>query len=346
VPLGLEVVEGALVALELDLARRAGEKHKARPAGVDHRGQVARGAEGVVAHDEARHVLDGGLVLVVEGDAHARARERRERAHAPDDEPGVLLQVVRVAHGRAGQHERAAEAPEATARRRRRGLLGLLRREHEGRPVAQVRHVKDAGLPQHRHLHRVAADLLHLVGVDRPALDELVDLLAIHARLDRRRRAVRGAAHPEARGRHRRGREGRDRRHRSARLPGHADVDDDLGVANLDDVAGAQRGLVDGLPIHPRARAQVDNLDVVGLGLDDRVHPRHALIIDAEVGLLIATDLDDILRDGLRAHDLSALADLKRKGYDQLLCHCSPVCRCHAEATRDPFWSPTTPRRL
>jgi len=55
------------------------------------------------------------------------------------------------------------------------------------------------------------------------------------------------------------------------------------------------------------------------------VHAGHALVVDAEVRLLITPDLDHVLRDRLGADEGAILIDLKRDGNDEFLSHCFPV---------------------
>ena len=86
--------------------------------------------------------------------------------------------------------------------------------------------------------------------------------------------------------------------------------------ADLDLIARANLALVDALAVHQRARlvAEIDQRDVVGAGdLDDRVHARRELVVDAQVAARVLADLDDVLRDRLAAHELVALIERERE---------------------------------
>ena len=81
-----------------------------------------------------------------------------------------------------------------------------------------------------------------------------------------------------------------------------------LRRADLDLVAGVNLALVDARAVHHRARlvAEIDQRDVVRAGdLDDRVHARRELVVDAQMALRVLADLDDVLRDGLAANERS-----------------------------------------
>ena len=96
---------------------------------------------------------------------------------------------------------------------------------------------------------------------------------------------------------------------------GRADLDDDLGVAELDLVTALELGLVDLLAVddRPRRRPEVDDEDLVRpRDLDHRMHPRHAVVVDAQVARGVDADLDDLLRQLFRPDELVALVDPER----------------------------------
>ena len=111
-----------------------------------------------------------------------------------------------------------------------------------------------------------------------------------------RRRAARAAA---ASPRHGCGRErGRDGSALSRTI---------MRPADLDLIARLDLALVDARAVHHRARlvAEIDERDVLGRrDLDDRVHARRELVVDAQVALRVLADLDDVLRHRLATDEL------------------------------------------
>ena len=113
------------------------------------------------------------------------------------------------------------------------------------------------------------------------------------------------------------------RRRRRGRRGGAAHCALQLGAlelnhrrADLDLIARANLALVDALPVHHRTRliAEIDQGDVVGAGdLDDRVHTRGEVVVDAKVRSRVLADLHDVLRDAVTAHELIALVESERQ---------------------------------
>jgi hypothetical protein len=87
--------------------------------------------------------------------------------------------------------------------------------------------------------------------------------------------------------------------------------------ADLDLVARPDLALVDALSVDERAWlvAEIDQRDVRRrCDLDDRVHARRELVVDAQVTPRVLSDLDDVLRNRVPANELIALVERKREG--------------------------------
>ena len=94
-----------------------------------------------------------------------------------------------------------------------------------------------------------------------------------------------------------------------------ANFDRNARPAELQLVARLQLGLVDLLAIHNCAgcRAEVDNIDLPWAGnLHDRMHPRHALVVDPQMARLQLANLDDVLFERLAPNNLVAVKNVER----------------------------------
>jgi hypothetical protein len=81
-------------------------------------------------------------------------------------------------------------------------------------------------------------------------------------------------------------------------------------------IARADLALVDPLSVHHRARlvAEIDERDVPRTGdLDDRVHAAREIVVDTQMAPRVLSDLHDVLRDRVAAHELVALIESERQ---------------------------------
>jgi hypothetical protein len=93
-------------------------------------------------------------------------------------------------------------------------------------------------------------------------------------------------------------------------------LEGDAGPADLDLVAWLDAALVDAGAVHERAGlvAQVDEGDVLGRrDLDDRVHARRLLVVDAEMALRVLAQLDDVVGHRLTPHERIVLVERERQ---------------------------------
>jgi hypothetical protein len=88
------------------------------------------------------------------------------------------------------------------------------------------------------------------------------------------------------------------------------------GRADLDLISRTDLALVHTLPVHHRSRlvAEIDERDVAGTGdLDDRVHARREVVIDAQMTARVLSDLHDVLSDRVPTYELIALVERERQ---------------------------------
>ena len=91
-------------------------------------------------------------------------------------------------------------------------------------------------------------------------------------------------------------------------------LEHDLRPADLQLIARVDLALVDARPVHHRARliAEIDEGDVVGRRyLDDGVHARGKLVVDAQMALRVLAHLHDVLRHSLTTDERLVLVERK-----------------------------------
>lgn len=112
------------------------------------------------------------------------------------------------------------------------------------------------------------------------------------------------------------------------------------GRADLDLVSRTDLALVHALPVHhrPGLVAQVDERDVVRASdLDDRVHTRREIVIDAQVAARVLTDLHDVLGDRVPTNELIALVERERQRNLRLAFHRSTFLQRCRRCSREPW---------